>query len=226
VYEAGQSAGVLYYTTRLPAGGFLADKVRAPLPSPEEAARLVEPVALAVHELHARRILHRNLTPYSVGLGDDAAPFVLDYTLAMVEWTRPDYLESQGQVVGDAAYAAPEQVFGRRGEIGPATDVYSLGAILYELLTGRPPFEGGGPALIGKVDKEEPLRPRGVRGEVPEDLEAICLRCLSKRPADRYASAEEFAHALRAVLKLAPVPPQRPSSWLARLAGWFRRRSP
>jgi serine/threonine-protein kinase len=210
---------------RLPAGGFLADKVSPPLLPVEQAARMVEQIAWAVHALHGQRILHRNLSPFSIGLGPDGAPFVMDYTLAMADWTKADYLESQGQIIGRPSYIAPEQAFARRAEIGPATDIYSLGAILYELLTGRPPLQAvGGPALLGKAAHEGAAPPCQLRPEIPDDLETICLRCLCRRAADRYATAEELANALGRFLHLElPQPPRGASRW-SRLVSWIRGR--
>jgi serine/threonine-protein kinase len=225
VLDVAQSAGLLYCTTRLPAGGFLADRAGAPLPPVEDAARLVERIARAVHTLHGQRILHRNLSPYSIGLGADGSPFVMDYTLAMLDWTEADYLELQGQVIGRPAYIAPEQAFARRTEIGPATDVYSLGAVLYELLTGRPPVQAAdGLALLGKLAREDAAPPQQLRPEIPGDLETICLRCLCKRAADRHATALDLANELRRFLKMdLPPPPQR-ASWWSRLLSWIRTR--
>jgi serine/threonine protein kinase len=161
-------------------------------------------VCNAVAYAHSRRVIHRDLKGENIVLGKFGEVFVLDWGLAKIMGQADDAfaavhpavspggdaLTVQGQILGTPAYMAPEQADGRHDEIGPATDIYGLGAILYEVLTGQPPFSGAdAAAVLWKVRNEEPLPPRQVNGQVAPALEAICLKALSKRPADRYASA-------------------------------------
>jgi serine/threonine protein kinase len=216
VYAWGEHEGVAYFALEYCSGGNLRDRlVGQPLP-PDEAARMVEKLARAVQAAHDAGIIHRDLKPANVLLtppGDEPAlntpwgvPKVADFGLCRTleaELQRT----AEGTVAGSPQYMAPEQAEGRSRDIGPATDVWALGAILYELLTGQLAFGGTSlPAVLHAVCFAEPMRPGDVQVAVPADLEAICLRCLRKRPADRYPRAADLAEALRGWLTQTAAP--------------------
>jgi hypothetical protein len=231
VHEAGEADGVCYIVSTYCPGSTLATWLKqqpGPVP-PDTAARLVLRLAEAVQYFHQRGIWHRDIKPGNVLL-DPAAPAagelpftprLTDFGLAVLA-ERVDATFSG--VVGTLPYMAPEQTGGRVREFGPHTDVYGLGALLYEVLTGRPPFQGGTFAeVLLKVRADEPTAPRRLRKDVPPDLETICLKCLEKSPKKRYASAAELAGRLRLYLAGQPIP-ERPRSWPNRLWRAVRRR--
>jgi hypothetical protein len=168
-------------------------------------------VCNAVGYAHSRGVLHRDLKPHNVVLGDYGEVIVLDWGVARIMGQADGEAEplelsaegqaeatAQGQVLGTPAYMAPEQAEGRLDRLGPATDVYGLGAILYEILTGRPPFSGGAAtAVLRQVVHEAPQRPRSVTPGAPAGLEAVCLKALAKKPGERYATAKELADDVR-----------------------------
>jgi serine/threonine-protein kinase len=199
VYEAGQIDGQPFFAMQLVEGSSLSQRARgAPLP-PEEAARIVRAVAEAVHHLHEHGIVHRDLKPSNILLDESGHPYVTDFGLVKV--LDGSHRTTTGAIIGTPSYMSPEQATGGR-DLGPASDVYSLGAILYELLTGQPPFHEESPLdTLVQVLESEPTQPRRLRPQIPADLELICLRCLEKTPADRFASAEAVARALDAFLK-------------------------
>jgi eukaryotic-like serine/threonine-protein kinase len=199
VYEAGHIDGQPYFAMQLIEGCSLGERVRqGPLP-PHEAARLVCTVAQAVHHLHDHGIVHRDLKPSNILLDANGHPFVTDFGLVKV--LGGGHHTTTGAIVGTPSYMSPEQAASRK-DLGPATDVYSLGAILYELLTGRPPFaEESMLDTLAQVLESEPTAPRRLRPAIPADLELICLRCLEKGPAERFGSADALARALDAFLK-------------------------
>src|SRR5262249_34546369 len=173
---------------------------------PRRAAALVEALARAVHYAHSRGIVHRDLKPGNVLLAEDGTPKVTDFGLA--KFTESDDRPTQiGEVLGTPDYMAPEQAAGGRyGAIGPAADVWALGAILYECLTGQAPFSGEDPVeIVLKVRTEEPPAPASLNPAVPRDLETVCLKCLEKEPERRYGSAEALADDLRNFLEGLPV---------------------
>jgi serine/threonine-protein kinase len=206
-HEAGVANGLPYVAVEYLEGGSLARKLNgSPLPS-REAARLLETLARAVHYLHGRRLIHRNLKPQGVLFAADGAPKLIDFGLA--RFIDPDAVSAEGAVVGTPSYMAPEQAEGRSGDIGPATDVYGLGAVLYECLTGRPPFrEATAFNTLRAVVERPPVPPRTLNPQADPDLESICLKCLHKAPAKRYASALELADDLRRYLDRRPEAPR------------------
>jgi serine/threonine protein kinase len=185
LYEMGESQGRPFFSLELLEAGSLADQLDGtPWPA-RKAARLVRTLARAVHHAHQRGIIHRDLKPANVLLADDGTPKITDFGLARQLDTSGCHTPSDA-VLGTPSYMAPEQA-GQAKHVGPAADVYALGAILYELLTGEPPFQGDTTLdIIMQVVAEDPVAPRLLRPKVPGDLETICLRCLHKDPTQRY----------------------------------------
>ncbi len=221
VYEVGEHAGWSYFSLEFCGGGSLAGRLAGtPLPL-REAAALVERLARAMHAAHQKGVVHRDLKPANVLLTEDGTPKVSDFGLARK-------LDEAGQtasgaVLGTPSYMAPEQACGRPLATGPATDVYALGAILYECLTGRPPFRAATTLeTMRHVCEQEPVAPRSLNLQVARDLETICLRCVEKEPQRRYPSAAALAEDLRRFLAGDPIE-ARPPSALRRTAYWLRR---
>ncbi len=201
VHGFGEHEGQPYFSMQYVAGATLAARVAGgPLP-PREAARLVAAVARAVHHAHQAGILHRDLKPSNVLLDALGQPHVTDFGLARRVEGGPG-LTRTGVLVGTPGYMAPEQISGSRGTVGPASDVYSLGVILYETLTGRPPFQAAsaGDTLMLVLD-QEPVPPRLLNPGVDRELETVCLKCLQKAPDLRYGSARTLAEDLEAFLQ-------------------------
>jgi serine/threonine-protein kinase len=223
VYEAGWHDGRPYLAMELVGGGTLAQAGAGAPPSARRAAAVMEAVARAVHHAHQRGIVHRDLKPSNVLLGEDGSPKVTDFGLAKRLDGGPGLTET-GVLLGTPGYMAPEQALCKAQEVGPRTDVYALGAILYELLTGRPPFKAD--SLLGTLEQvvsDPPAVPARLRPGVPRDLETICLKCLAKEPAGRYASAEALADDLRCFLKGEPIAARPAPAWVRALR-WLRRR--
>jgi tetratricopeptide (TPR) repeat protein/tRNA A-37 threonylcarbamoyl transferase component Bud32 len=223
LYESGEHEGVPYFTLEYVSGGTLADKVREkPLP-PEEAARVVEQLARGMAYAHAQGIVHRDLKPENVLLAEDGTPKITDFGLAKrVE--GDSHLTASGAVMGTPSYMAPEQARGQTSHVGPLADVYSLGAILYRLLTGRPPFQAATVMdTLWQVMEAEPASLIQLQPKVPRDLETITLKCLQKDPARRYASAHELAEDLRRFLHGEPIL-ARPVGRAERAWKWVKRR--
>jgi predicted Ser/Thr protein kinase len=201
VYDVGEWQGTRYVTMAYIEGKPLSDLIRAgkPLPQPSVAA-LVRKLAQAMHEAHQHGIVHRDLKPSNVMVNKKHEPIIMDFGLArrVQEDAR---LTKSGSILGTPAYMSPEQVAGDVQAIGPACDIYSLGVILYELLTGRLPFQGPVTAVLGQILTQEPPPPRAVRADLDPALEAICLKAMAKKPADRYGSMRELAAALTTYLK-------------------------
>jgi tRNA A-37 threonylcarbamoyl transferase component Bud32 len=202
VHDAGEHDGRPYFTMRLVEGRTLADVLADGPMKPRDAARCLAFISRAVHCAHEHGILHRDLKPSNVLIDGEGRPHVTDFGLA--KWTADGAglgPTLSGGIVGTPAYMAPEQVSNQRGKPCPASDVYSLGVILYEMLTGRPPFRGATPVdtLLLVLD-QDPVRPRLLNPKVDPDLEIICLKCLQKEPALRYQSAADLAGDLEAFL--------------------------
>lgn len=193
VYEAGQEKGQHYIALAYVDGQSLWNRVKeSPLP-PNEAARIMEQVARAIHYAHEQGIIHRDLKPQNVMLTQDGAPKVTDFGLAKRR-SGDSSLTATGQVLGTPSFMPPEQVGGKHGAAGPLADVYSLGATLYCLLTGRPPFQSASPMdTMLQVLNDEAVPPRQLNPSIPKDLETICLKCLQKEPRRRYATAHDLA---------------------------------
>jgi eukaryotic-like serine/threonine-protein kinase len=196
IHEVGEADGLPYFVMTFVDGPNLAELVRDHPLEPRRAARLVARVAEAVQSAHERGILHRDLKPSNVLLGADDRPRITDFGLAVAEWMAQG-LTRTGEMLGSPAYLAPEQVSAHRGEVRPASDIYALGAVLYHLLTGRPPFMAATATdTLEQVLRREVLAPRRLNPLVPLELESICLRCLAKQPERRYPTARALAATL------------------------------
>jgi serine/threonine-protein kinase len=224
VHEVGEHDGAPYFTLELVEGGSLRDRLKERPYSDREAAHLVEVLARALHHAHGLGIVHRDLKPANILLATDGAPKVADFGLAKLLSDESGATRT-GTVLGTASYMAPEAAAGKVKEVGPAADVYALGAILYELLTGQPPFRGASfLEILRKVEQETPPPPRVHNPRVDRALEAICLKCLEKVPGDRYASAQELADDLGRFLRDESVRADTGSA--RRLIGSVLRESP
>jgi WD40 repeat protein/tRNA A-37 threonylcarbamoyl transferase component Bud32 len=221
LFESGRHEGHCYFTLEFVAGGSLWGRLQGkPLP-PNEAARLVEPLAEAMHAAHGKGIIHRDLKPANVLLTEDGTPKITDFGLAK-KVDVGSGVTTTGTILGSPSYMAPEQASGKK-QVGPASDIYSLGAILYECLTGRPPFRAATVMdTLLQVVNEEPAAVRSLQPGVPRDLETICHKCLQKDPAKRYATARDLAEDLGRFRKGEPVR-ARPLSPAERAVKWVKR---
>ena len=230
IYEVGEHQGLPFFSLEYVEGGSLDCRLAGVCPPALVVARLVEAVARGVHDAHQHGLVHRDLKPANVLLAgspdvplETCVPKVSDFGL--VKRLDDNSAQTQsGAVIGTPAYMAPEQASGRNRDIGPPADIYALGAILYECLTGRPPFQADSPLeTLAQVVQEEPVPPRKLNRKVPRDLETICLKCLHKVPARRYGSARDLADDLHRFLSFEPIRARR-----VRLAErgwrWLRRR--
>jgi tetratricopeptide (TPR) repeat protein/tRNA A-37 threonylcarbamoyl transferase component Bud32 len=243
IFDVGEHEGRPFVALEYVGGSSLALRLEGRPQPPRAAARLMETLCRAVSHAHRRGIVHRDLKPGNILLasdeltGDEPAvaadakpvpldrltPKIADFGLAK-RLDRDSGHTQTDDVMGTPSYMAPEQAAGRTQDIGPAADLYSLGAILYELLTGRPPFVGeNAMATLDQVLRQEPVPPSFLQPRVPRDLETICLKCLEKDPLRRYGSADELADDLSRFLEGRPIRARR-ASWLTRLAKWARRR--
>jgi eukaryotic-like serine/threonine-protein kinase len=223
IYEVGEHADQPYLILEYVEGGNLARRVAGNSWTFREATELVRLLAEAVQYAHSQGVLHRDLTPANVLLDGAGRPKITDFGLAKIMHSVSGEPTRTEAVLGTPSYMSPEQAAGRSKQVGPAADVYALGAILYELLTGRPPFKGESPLdTLRQVLTDEPLSPRRLRPAVPRDLETICLKCLQNKAADRYATAAGLAEDLRRFLAGEPIQ-ARPPSALRRLNHWGQR---
>jgi WD40 repeat protein/tetratricopeptide (TPR) repeat protein/tRNA A-37 threonylcarbamoyl transferase component Bud32 len=233
VYEVGAHAGLPYCAMELVEGGNLASHVRGRPQPPRVAAELVADLAHGIHAAHKEGIVHRDLKPANVLLADGALagdgrpqaallPKIADFGLA--KWLNAEHsLTAAGTIAGTPSYMAPEQARGDRKRVGVPADVWALGAILYELLTGRAPFQAPTPTqTLQQVCEADPVSPRRLQPGLPRDLETVCLKCLQKEPRKRYASALDLAEDLERFLDGVPVRARRISRG-ERLVRWGRR---
>jgi serine/threonine-protein kinase len=222
IYDIGEVDGRPYFTMEFVGGGSLAEKLEG-IPQPAQySASITEILARAIHTAHLAGIIHRDVKPSNVLLSLDGTPKISDFGLAR-------YLEGQADVtlgpakMGTPSYMAPEQVIGKPGTVGPPADIYSLGAALYELLTGRPPFRGETAAETERqLLTREPVAPSQLNAKVPRDLETICLKCLQKEPTRRYQSALALADDVRRFVEGRPIQ-ARPVGRRERAWRWCRR---
>jgi tRNA A-37 threonylcarbamoyl transferase component Bud32 len=246
VHAVGEHNGRPFLTLELVEGGNLAQKLQQKRFTFRESAELIQQLASAVQFAHERGVLHRDLKPANILLAPGSAgglsshgpppeaganwtPKIADFGLAkpiegMTSLAPAGVRTQSGAILGTPGYMAPEQAGGKGNKVGPAADVYALGAILYECLTGRPPFQADTVLdTLLKVATEDPVPPRQLRPKCPRDLETICLKCLQKEPRGRYSTAGALADDLRRYLDGEPIE-ARPPGGLERLGRWLRRR--
>jgi serine/threonine-protein kinase len=222
VHDVGDLKGRPFFTMEFIEGGSLAHALAGVPQAALHSAQLVTTLAVAVEFAHRHGVVHRDLKPANILLTVEGTPKIADFGLARQLDAGPELTRS-GTRVGTPSYMAPEQALGKSGTIGPAVDVYALGAILYEMLTGRPPFRAETAAETERqVIGEEPVPPVRLNSKVPRDLETICLKCLSKDPESRYSSAAALADDLRRFADGRPIL-ARPLSWEGRAWRWARR---
>src|SRR5262245_50403711 len=229
IHEVGEHDGHQYFSMDYVQGQNLSEFVwDQPLPA-RRAAALLKTVAEAVHHAHQHGILHRDLKPANILIDQNGEPHVTDFGLAKrLDDSQLSTIDRQltltGQVLGTPAYTSPEQAGGRRADVGPATDVYSLGAVLYFLLTNRAPFVAVSlEETLRQVHELDPVSPRLLNPSVPRDLETICLKCLSKDARRRYDSAQALADDLERFLNNEPIH-SRPVSNIEKVLRWCRRK--
>ncbi len=222
IHEVGECDGHQFFSMDYVQGRSLAEVVREhPLPA-RQAAGYLKTIAEAVQHAHQRAILHRDLKPSNVLIDGSDQPRILDFGLAKRLSVESD-LTLTGQAVGSPNFMPPEQAEGRSNAVGPASDVYSLGALLYHLITGRPPFQAETlTSLLKQVVEAEPVAPQFLDPNIPRDLETICLKCLEKEPGRRYGTARELAEELGRFLGDEPIQ-ARPASGAEKLWRWCRR---
>jgi len=206
IYDVGENGGAPFYSMEFIETGSLADRLRAGMLPVREAAQLLISVARALHFAHQNGVIHRDMKPANVLLDPEGVPKVTDFGIAK-RLTSDSALTLSGVIIGTPTYMAPEQAKGTSRNVGAAADIYALGAILYELLAGRPPFvaEESETTLTHRVITEVPVSPAFHIPSVPRDLEKICLKCLEKEPGDRYPSAAALAEDLQRFLDDKPI---------------------
>jgi WD40 repeat protein/serine/threonine protein kinase len=223
IYRVGQHEGQPFYSMKLIEGQSLERELsRGPMP-PKEAAQLIATVAHAVAFAHHRGVLHRDIKPHNILLDAEGQPHLTDFGLAKL-LDQESGLTVSAAIIGSPGFMAPEQAAGKTRQVTTAADVYGLGAVLYALLAGKPAFHADTPLeTVRLVIEQEPLRPRVCNPSVDRDLETICLKCLQKEPAKRYASAQALAEDLECWLRAEPIQ-ARPVSTTERAWLWCRRK--
>jgi serine/threonine protein kinase len=200
LYEAGEDQGLCWFAMEWMAGGSVKTLLQKQPVLPDEAVRLVETLARTMHYVHLRGWLHRDLKPANLLLTAGNVVKITDFGLAK-DQVEDSGLTAPGTVMGTPCYMSPEQAAGRTREVGPQTDIYSLGVILYEMLTGRPPFRGPTPQETRNlIINGELIPPSAVKPNLPRELDSLCLKCLAKQPGERYPSAAALADHLHSFL--------------------------
>src|SRR5579875_426019 len=222
IYEIGEHQGRPFFALEYLEGGTLAERLKRQPLSVEEAVKLTATLARAIHAAHEAHIVHRDLKPANILLTSDGTAKISDFSLA--KQLDAETLRTQsGAIFGTPAYMAPEQASGRSKAIGPAADIHALGAILYELLTGQPPFRGLTLLdVLQQVQSTEPISLRRLTPKLPRDLETICHKCLRKAPEARYRTALELAQDLERFLRREPIRARPVPVWERGLK-WVRR---
>lgn len=207
VYDVGQIDGVRYVTMAYVDGKPLSQLIKDSKGLPQRpAAAVVRKLALALAEAHRHGVIHRDLKPSNVMINAKKEPVVMDFGLARVKNKEDVQLTKSGALLGTPAYMSPEQVRGDVAAMGPGCDIYSLGVILYEMVTGRIPFQGSVAEVMSRILTEEPEQPSTHRPDLEPGLEEICLKAMAKRVEDRYATMADFAEALTQFLKTEAAP--------------------
>jgi serine/threonine protein kinase/tetratricopeptide (TPR) repeat protein len=222
IYEVGERDGACYFSMKFVEGGQLDEVVKRSPMSPRQAAELIAKVARTIHYAHEHGILHRDIKPGNILLDQKGKPHLTDFGLARLLETESSVTRTM-DVLGTPSYMAPEQAVGNNAAVSSTTDIYGLGAVLYQLLTGQPPFAGGTTyETIKLLLDTEPRQPRLLNPKIDRDLSTICLKCLEKDPERRYSSALALAEDLEHWLKGLPII-ARPVSPLGRMWRWARR---
>ena len=223
IFEVGQHDGQHFFSMGFVEGQSLADRLAGGVLPPREATELVRRITKAVQFAHERGVIHRDLKPANILLDQNGNPRITDFGLAK-KVAGDSALTGSGQIMGTPSYMPPEQAGGKRGDVGPAADIYSLGATLYALVAGRPPFQAATAMdTVIQVLSDEPMPPRRLNASIPRNLETICLKCLQKDPARRYSSAAALAEDLRRFLAGEPIAARPVTAW-ERAVKWARRR--
>jgi WD40 repeat protein/tRNA A-37 threonylcarbamoyl transferase component Bud32 len=220
VHDVGLADGIPYMVSEFVPGRTLAGLIRDDRPGPDQAAEVVAAVADALHHAHQKQVVHRDVKSSNILLKDDRVPLLTDFGLA--HWDIGEAtLTEDGRIIGTLPYMSPQSARGQ-ARADPRCDVYSLGVVLYELLTGVLPFTGNVRGLLYQIEHDDPRPPRALDDRIPRDLQTICLKCLEKKPERRYPSARELADDLRRFLDRKPIR-ARPVSPLRRLVRWGQR---
>ncbi len=221
VHDAGRDGDTCFLVCEFVAGTTLADRLVCGPIETRAAATLVSQVADALHHAHTQGVIHRDVKPSNILLDQDGTPRLVDFGLALRNGGE-NTLTQAGEVLGTPAYMPPEQARGEAHQVDGRGDLYSLGVVLYEMLTGELPFRGSREMVLKQVLQDEPPPPRRLNNLIPREVETICLKCLQKEPARRYTSADALAEDLRRYLRSEPIL-ARPISRLERLLKWSRR---
>jgi serine/threonine-protein kinase len=220
VFEVGEHDGLPYFSLEFVEGGTLAHKLGGKPMAPPAAAEMALILAGAMQVAHRKSIIHRDLKPANILLTAEGLPKITDFGLAKKLEDEESHQTRSGAIMGTPSYMSPEQAWGETDKIGPLADQYALGAILYEMLTGRPPFQGATPLdTLEQVRSQEPVPPTRLQPKIPKDLETICLKALQKESKKRYADCEELASDLQRFLDNKPIL-ARPVSQAEKVRRW------